>query len=357
MINNIQNITKVFTEFGDIIRGFILSRKDPGEYEGEYFHDSLETSIIQAELMNPWFTKEFQLNNLKYWANVLSSEKIESWLERYPQLEKKNTTPKKVGLVLAGNIPLVGLHDIICVLVSGNIAVTRLSSKDKAIYPVLRDILIKLDRSIKNKWILLDNEFLKEIDAVIATGSDNSSRYFEYYFGKYPHIIRKNRNSVAVIDGTETDQQMKALADDVFLYFGLGCRNISKLFVPEDFNPDKFYRNIEQYSYLYDHNKYANNYDYQKAILMVNKIPIYDNGFLVLKNDSSYASPVGTLYFEKYSSKESLKRRLIRDKDQLQCMVSKDQSFPEWVDFGMTQYPGLEEYADNIDTLEFLINL
>jgi len=360
MRNNIQYYNKVLVRFGDSIREFMSFEDEKQENSEKWKTDDLRNlgeSMKKAEIENPWFTWNFQILNLRSWSEVLTEEKIAAWLEKYPELEKQKQRPKKVGLILAGNIPLVGLHDILCVLVSGNIAVTKLSSKDKVVYPVIRNILSRFDDTINERWVILEDEYLTNIDAVIATGSDNSSRYFEYYFGKYPNIIRKNRNSIAILSGSEKDRELKALADDIFLYFGLGCRNVSKLFVPENFKPDDFYRNIEHYAYLYNHNKYANNYDYQKAILMVNRIPIYDNGFLILKNDQSLSSPVGTIHFEYYRSKSELKSRLEMEKDKIQCIVGHDDDFSKMVGFGKTQFPELDDFADDIDTLKFLVNL
>lgn len=357
MDKDTHHIVNVLDEFGNFLKGFLFQAENEGTNYSQKLFSDLDYAINRTEKENPWFTRQFQLINLSSWSQMLEKEKITKWIGNYPDLRERGHEPKKVGLVLAGNIPLVGLHDIICVLATGNIAITKLSSKDRIIYPEIKKILTEIDPSFAEKWILLEESPLKDMDAVIATGSNNSARYFEYYFGKYPSIIRKNRNSVAILEGNETPEQMKALADDIFLYFGLGCRNVSKIFVSEDFKPDQLYENIEHYSWLSLHNKYANNYDYQRAILLVNRIRFFDNGFLVLKEDPSLYSPVGSVYFSTYSSLEEIKLRIENDRDKIQCVITGNEIFPGRVSFGRSQFPALNDYADNIDTMNFLINL
>ena len=358
MFAELQYRIDLFDYLGAKLRDFIAEtdEADGNEYHGEW-NIALDNAIKKAEVENPWFTREFQLVNLRAWSELLKVSKLSEWLQNYPEFNHLNSPSKKVGLILAGNIPLVGFHDILCVLLSGHRVVTKLSKKDRSVYPVLRNILAEADRSCFDRWILLEDEPLKDIDAIIATGSDNSARYFDYYFGKYPHIIRKNRNSVAILSGEESKDEKLGLADDIFLYFGLGCRNVSKLFVPEGFLPVDLYENLGKYADLIHHNKYANNYDYQRAILLVNKIPFFDNGFLILKNDVAFASPVGTLYYEYYDSPESLKQKLIANQDRIQTVVGPASLTETNVIFGKSQFPELDEYADNIDSLNFLLNL
>jgi hypothetical protein len=357
MSNDIHTRINVLKEFGFFLRNFLEELKEGREVFSNSMFGELDHALEKAGYENPWFTREFQLYNLEVWSKALDSEKVEEWISAYPELFHEDIPPGKIGLVLAGNIPLVGLHDVLCVLVSGNIAVTRLSSKDRIVYPVLKKILTGFHGFSEDQWIILEDTPLKQIDAVIATGSNNSARYFDYYFGKYPNIIRKNRNSVAILDGEESLEDLKKLADDIFLYFGLGCRNVSKIFVPQGFTPDKFYEAIEHYSYLYQHSKYANNYDYQRAILLVNRIKFYDNGFLVLREDHGISSPIGSLFFETYANLDNLYQRIHADRDKIQCIIGKNENWPELISFGSSQIPGLNEYADDIDTLKFLTNL
>ena len=356
MTTNILKKIEVFGQLGRIIRDF-YDKETAGISHKNALYDKIKKGIIKTEAENPWFTQDFQLINLKAWGEILNEYKLKEWLSFYPEMEKNNYKEKKVGLILAGNIPLVGFHDILCVLMSGHFALTKLSSKDRLMYPLLKDIISDIDQETGNKWIILEEEKLSGIDAIIATGSDNSARYFDYYFGKYPNIIRKNRNSVAVLSGNETDKDIKALGDDIFLYFGLGCRSVSKIYVPEDFGPEQFYPYIEQYASIYRHTKYANNYDYQKAVHLVNKVPIFDNGFLILKKDKSLSSPVGCLYYERYKDLNVVNDELGRQFDKIQCVVSGIHEIPKRIQFGKSQFPELYEYADNLDTLKFLFNL
>ena len=256
---------------------------------------------------------------------------------------------------MAGNIPLVGFHDLLCVWVSGHKAVVKLSSEDKLLLPFIVEQL----RDLIPEWaeaVTFSDEKVTDFDAVIATGSNNTARYFEYYFGKKPHIIRKNRNSVAVLTGKETQEELTALGKDIFQYYGLGCRSISKLFVPENYSFDAFFQAIYAYRDIINEQKYANNYDYNKAVYLMSLYKLLENGFLILKEDKSYASPIATLFYEYYTDTEALKKQLITDTEQIQCIVAKG-LLPDEIAFGNTQIPQLWEYADNVDTLKFLSNL
>ncbi len=239
-------------------------------------------------------------------------------------------------------------------LITGNIFVGKLSSKDDKLMPRVIKLLIEINPKFK-KYITLSESKMENFDSVIATGSNNSARYFEYYFGKYPHIIRKNRNSVAVLTGEETDEELQLLADDIFLYFGLGCRSVSKLFLPDGYDLDYVFRNSLKHKNVINHNKYANNYDYNRVIYMMNKIEFKDNGIMLLKEDIAYASPVSVVYYENYSKPETVKKRLLSDNEMIQCIVSKESLIGNTVKFGETQKPKLWDFADNIDTIKFLI--
>jgi hypothetical protein len=257
---------------------------------------------------------------------------------------------------MAGNIPMVGLHDLICVLASGNHALIRLSSSDGILIPAVLKVLCNINPEFENKFSFVEGP-LKNFDAIIATGSNNSSRYFDYYFGKYPHIIRKNRNGVAVLTGHETENDFKKLADDIFMYFGMGCRNVSKLYVPEGYNTEDIFQYFNDYSFLADLHKYRNNYDYQKSILLINRVKHLDNGFLLLKEDKSIMSPISVIHTETYHSAESLNHELQSKKDQIQCTVSTSRDIDSSIPPGRSQFPELWDYADGVDTLRFLLNL
>jgi hypothetical protein len=253
---------------------------------------------------------------------------------------------------MAGNIPLVGFHDFLSALITGNRVIVKLSSNDSILLPFTADFLVRECPSLKDK-ISFPEGRLTDFDAVIATGSDNTARYFQYYFGAKPHIIRKNRVSVAILNGRETTATLEALGEDIFRYYGLGCRSVSKLFVPEGYDFDAFFKAVYPYHFMIDQQKYANNYDYNKAIYLMSEFRILDNGFLMLKEDAHYGSPIATLFYEQYTSQESLRKRLTADQDKLQCIVAEG-VVPYEVPFGQTQCPGLQEYADGMDTVAFL---
>ncbi len=304
---------------------------------------------------NPWFTDESLNYALSEISKSLSSKNLEKWVSIYPDLQKP-IEAKRVGVITAGNIPLVGFHDFLSVLISGHKFIGKLSSKDDKLLPRVIDLLIKIEPEFKD-YIFISENRLTNFDAVIATGSNNSARYFDYYFGKYPHIIRKNRNSVAVLSGTETDEELELLADDIFLYFGLGCRSVSKLFLPDGYDLDHIFRNSLKHKEVINHNKYANNYDYNRAIYMMNLIEFKDNGIMLMKEDINMASPISVVYYEHYSKLETVKQRLEIEKDKTQCVVTKNDIIKDAVSFGESQNPMLWDYADNVDTIEFLLGL
>jgi hypothetical protein len=310
--------------------------------------------FLEASCYNEWFTKEHIKYSLRAIADTLSEENIKTWLSKYPNLE--NVTKKKVGVVTAGNIPLVGFHDFLCVLMAGYELVIKMSSKDDRLLKGIIALLISENAEFEN-LIRFEEEKLKDFDAIIATGSDNTSKYFEYYFGKYPNIIRRNRNSVAVLTGEESDHELNGLADDIMMYFGLGCRNVSKLYLPAGYDIQKIFKVLYNYKHFVDHNKYSNNYTYNKSIYMMNKIPFWENGFAILKEDIGMASPISVIYFENYSSIDKIKDRLAIDKENIQCVVTKDGIVDGSIAFGQAQHPQLWDYADNVDTMKFLVKL
>lgn len=311
--------------------------------------DKLEQMIALVHHYNGWFTEENTRNAIVAWGENLTGEKLDQWLSKYDVPD--NTDPMKVGIVMAGNIPMVGFHDLLSVLVTGNIAVVKFSSDDDRLIPLTLGKLFEIEPAFIDQVILADGQ-LKDFDAIIATGSNNTSRYFDHYFGKYPNIIRKNRNSVAVLCGDETTEELLQLGKDIFRYFGLGCRNVSKMYVPNMYNFDTFFKAIEVYSDIANHKKYGNNYDYNKAIYLVNRDPHLDSGFLLMKEDKALASPVSTIHYEYYGNPDDLKGELDAKKEEIQCIVGK-----EFLPFGTAQDPELWDYADGVDTIEFLLQL
>ncbi|MEG9326732.1 acyl-CoA reductase [Salinimicrobium catena] len=321
----------------------------------DQFFARMQDTIESAVYHNGWFTRENVLFSIEQWSSALSAENLDCWLESY---DLNEVQPKTVGLIMAGNIPLVGFHDFLSVLISGHKVLVKQSSNDKLLLPVLADYLIALAPEWKEKIQFLSDSSegaskMKDYDAVIATGSNNTARYFEYYFAGKPSIIRKNRNSVAVLTGEESAEELAALGEDIFRYYGLGCRNVSKLYVPENYDFDAFFKAMYSWNPIINQAKYANNYDYNKAVYLMSQFKLLENGFLILKEDKSFGSPIATLFYETYSDKEELKKELEARKENIQCVVSQE-LFENEVDFGKTQQPNLWDYADNVDTLQFL---
>jgi hypothetical protein len=313
-----------------------------------------EINVIHQQVasLNPWFVSESIDLSLAGISHFLKENRLNSWVSSYVLPEEKS---KKVGLTMAGNIPLVGFHDYLCVLISGNQAIIKLSSQDSYLLPTLHAWLILLEPRFKDQVFFEDR--LKNVDALIATGSDNTARYFEYYFRNIPHIIRKNRSSVGILMGEEETSHLKELGKDVFSYFGLGCRNISKLFIPEGYEFVRLFESWDGFKGIIEHHKYANNYDYQKSILLVNKVAHLDNGFVLITQNEQLVSPISVVYYETYTTQSDLKRRIKSQQNKIQCIVSANGWYEGSVPFGKAQTPELWDYADGADTMKFLSEL
>ena len=316
------------------------------------FLDRKEIILNSAEVQNTWFTQENIKTALKNWAHALSKENLLHWISKYDII---NPNPKRIGIVMAGNIPLVGLHDFISVLITGNKVLGKLSSNDNVLLPFLSEYLISIEPQFKGMIEFTEGR-LENFDAVIATGSDNTSRYFDFYFGKYPNIIRKNRNSVAVLSGDEDKEDFEGLADDIFQFFGLGCRNVSKLYVPDGFDFTNFFEGIYSWQGIIHNHKYINNYDYNKTVYLMDNVSLLDNGFLILKEDPGFSSPIAVVFYETYRSVPELEQQLELRSENIQCIVSKSLK-ENHVAFGQTQKPRLWDYADGVDTVDFLLKL
>ena len=347
-------IKSSFVELGNFLRQFSEEGnvKAASVLQNDLFFDDFASLIVLSQSHNGWFTPEQVQFSVQSWAKALTEENLNQWLSNY-DFSKIET--KKVGLVLAGNIPLVGFHDFLSVLISGHDVLVKTSSNDQHLLKFLAKYLISIQPELNSKITFVEGK-LEGFDAVIATGSNNTARYFEYYFKDKPSIIRKNRNSVAVLDGTETFEDLVGLGEDIFRYFGLGCRNVSKLFVPKGYNFDNFFKAMYEYRDVIQYEKYANNYDYNKAVFLMSNFQLLDNEFLTIKEDTSYASPISSVFYEFYENLEEITTRLNADAEQIQCVVSKN-LIPNSVTFGQTQQPRLWDYADNVDTLAFLNNL
>lgn len=311
-----------------------------------------EDSLIKkAQIENQWFTPQWQLFAFNYWAGQLNQANLNHWVANY----QFTNNPKKVGLIMAGNIPLVGMHDLISILISGNIALVKSSSDDKTLTPWIIEQLILIDPRFKEK--IIEVEKLNSCEAVIATGSNNTARYFEYYFSKVPKIIRKNRNSIAVLSGNETNEELGGLADDIFSYFGLGCRNVSKLMVPENYDFQRFFEALEKYKESVNHNKYYNNYTYHKALFLMNIAPHFDNDFLILKEDEKIASPLGCIFYSVYKERNDILEFIDLNRENIQIVIGNPNFIKECISFGQSQNPKIDDYADDMDTMKFLNQL
>jgi hypothetical protein len=315
--------------------------------------DEFNHTIDSAPNHNAWFTVTEVKRSLSSLQEMLNLNALEKWFEQITVSQ----SPKKVGLILAGNIPLVGFHDILSVLATGNTAIIKLSSSDSQLLPALLKQLVLFEPLLADRIVYAER--LKDFDAIIATGSNNTSRYFDYYFGKVPNIIRKNRNSIAVLDGNESTEDIRLLGHDIFDYFGLGCRNVSKLYIPEDYEIKNFFEPLEEYQDIINHFKFNNNYDYNKSIYLVNTVQHFDNGFLLLKEDEGLCSPLAVLFFEKYKTLDELTEKLKGVQDNIQCVVTNTaiQLDIDPVTFGQSQHPQLWDYADNVNTITFLNKL
>ena len=350
LINRIQ----AFVKLGEFMSQFSENsylKKENIPFNDLYFN-KMVALIKQSKSHNGWFNEHNIQFAFKSWSACLTDEKLLKWTSEYVLEGSPN---KKIAIILAGNIPLVGFHDFIAVLITGNNVIAKLSSNDKLILPFLANYLIDVEPQFKNK-INFTSEQLENFDAVIATGSNNTARYFNYYFGKYPNIIRKNRNSVAILSGKETEHELIALADDIFRYYGLGCRNVSKIYIPKDYNFEVFFKAIFCWKKVINDHKYINNYDYNKAVYLMSNFNLLDNEFLILKEDSNFSSPISVLFYEYYENLSAIKKMLDREKENIQCVVSNFDLNGQ-VNFGESQSPNLWDYADDIDTLDFLLNL
>ncbi len=346
---NLEERKIAFVQLGKVLQNFVLKKDwkgfESGLTEAEY--DDFNYLILKSKSLNGWFTEENVRKAIGGIVNLLNPDKLDEWLSKYQFNSEKN---KSVGVIMAGNIPMVGFHDVLCVLLSGNKLVGKLSSEDNLLIPAAMEFLIKIEPQFKSKISFVER--LTDIDAVIATGSNNSARYFETYFGKYPNIIRKNRTSIAIITGNETEEELTAFANDVFLYFGKGCRNVTKVLVPTDYDLDKLFNSFFPYKDIIHHHKYANNYDYHKAIYMMNQTSIIENGFLMMIENDTLHSPLSILNYQYYGNKKETLAYIETYKEEIQCIVGTD-----YVPFGKAQMPEADDYADGEDTMKFLLSL
>ncbi len=320
-----------------------------GLNEEEYA--DLDERVRKAAIHNGWATVANVRHALGAWGRALSAEGVQRWMDAYSGISEPRAPVVTVGLVLAGNVPLVGLHDVLCVWLSGHRARIKTSSQDPLLIPALVQTLDRFFPGTMER-MHFSTEKLGKVDAVIATGSNNTARYFEHYFGHLPRIVRKSRVSVAVLDGTETIAELQALGEDVFRYFGLGCRNVAKVYVPQDFNLDRLFEALYPWNDIVNHNKYGNNYDYTRALWLLDGVSFLENGFMLLKEDAALASPVAALFYERYTDRAALDQQLRDQQERIQCVVGHGA-----IPFGLAQEPALNDSADGVDTMRFLLEL
>jgi hypothetical protein len=308
------------------------------------------TAIVQAKNHNQWFDEKNIIKAIEGVSRYLQAEKLENWIKRYPLL---SMPPQKVAVVMAGNVPLVGFHDFLCVLLSGHILLARPSNEDKILIKAIADLLVKIEPKFTDYIHFVER--INDAEKIIATGSDNTARYFEYYFAKKPHIIRKNRVSVAILNGNESKTELQALGEDIFTYFGLGCRNVAKLYVPKNYDFTEFFEAIQIFAEVRNHHKYFNNYEYNKAIYLLKPVAHLDNGFLLLSENTEITSPVACLYYEFYKDYSDLEQKLALYTEKIQCIVSQQAFWQGSYAFGEAQKPELWDFADGVDTMKFLL--
>jgi len=352
---DIQQRIKAFVKLGSFLKQFdsVFEEGSGLSDLNEKYAAPFSELILIQKAHNGWFVESNVRKAINALADNLTNAKLTNWLSNY---NCKKESLKRVGVIMAGNIPLVGFQDYLCVLISGNVLVAKLSKQDSMILAFVSKVLISIEPSFSSRIIFTEGK-LENMHGFIATGSNNSARYFEYYFGKYPHIIRKNRNSIAVLDGNETDDELGLLGNDIFDYFGLGCRSVSKVFLPCGFPLDKLFGALYPFHNIIENNKYANNFDYNRVIYLMNQQSILENGFLLLKEDIGLGSPIAVLYYEYYNSIEAVKKRINEQRGEIQCVIASKSVIKDAVAFGDSQCPTLYDYSDGVDVMNFIVSL
>ena len=344
-----QNIIGDFAKLGELFFDLSAEREWRGFESGvtaeEY--EELNYLIKREKSHNGWFTEANVRKALGGLATMLTEQKLREFCSNYSYASE----PKAVALIMAGNIPMVGFHDFMCVLLSGNKALCKLSSDDKNLLPVFARILRSFEPGLNERIEFVAGK-MPAMDAVIATGSDNSLLYFEQYFGKYPHIFRKNRTSVAVLKAEESDEKLQKLGEDIFAYFGLGCRNVTFLLIHQDFEINRFFENIVQHGDIINHHKYANNYDYNRVVYLLNEEKLLDNNFVILRESESLFSPLSVIQFRRYSNEQEVKDFISANEREIQVVVGENHT-----PFGQAQKPEITDFADKVDTMQFLNSL
>ncbi len=342
----------VFVKLGELFSLFAANSPWPGHACGlsEVEYAAFREVVLRAVARNGWFTEANVRQALEGLSIMLRREALAEWVKAYPSLQVDHVQ-RTIGIIMAGNVPLVGFHDLLCALICGHTARVKCSSDDAGLTPAVIQLLDHLSPDLASSVFIAPDK-LGEVDAVIATGSDNTARYFDHYFAQHPRIVRRSRTSVAVLDGTETEAELAALGEDIFRYFGLGCRNVGKLYVPQDFDLDRIFKAIFPWEHLARHNKWANNYDYHKAIWLMDRVPLIENGFVLFKEDTGIYSPLGSLFYERYADRTAVLSTLKAEEHRIQSIIGHGH-----LPYGTAQCPGLLDYADGVDTMKFLLEL
>jgi hypothetical protein len=353
-MNHKKNIIKELVSLGRFLSQFSTEKPSrcPTIANNNIFFDGFIDQLKLASKFNGWFTKENICFALKQWSELLKEKSLVQWLSNYPN---SNSQPKTIALIMAGNIPLVGFHDFLACIVTGHNIIIKQSSNDRHLLPFIVSYLIHEESLIKSKIKFVDNK-IEKFDAVIATGSNNTARYFNAYFKNKPSIIRNNRNSIAILNGNESENDLKNLSNDIFRYYGLGCRSVSKIYVPKNYDFDMLFKAVYKWHPVINVRKYLNNYDYNKAVYIMSEFDIIENGFLMLKEDRRLSSPIATLFYEYYDNVSELKSKLKVISSKIQCIVANGFNSKE-IKFGSTQSPALKDYADGVDTVDFLLKI
>ena len=353
-MNHKKNIIKELVSLGRFLSQFSTEKPSrcPTITNNNIFFDGFIDQLKLASKFNGWFTKENICFALKQWSELLKEKSLVQWLSNYPN---SNSQPKTIALIMAGNIPLVGFHDFLACIVTGHNIIIKQSSNDRHLLPFIVSYLIHEESLIKSKIKFVDNK-IEKFDAVIATGSNNTARYFNAYFKNKPSIIRNNRNSIAILNGNESENDLKNLSNDIFRYYGLGCRSVSKIYVPKNYDFDMLFKAVYKWHPVINVRKYLNNYDYNKAVYIMSEFDIIENGFLMLKEDRRLSSPIATLFYEYYDNVSELKIKLKAISSEIQCIVANGFNSKE-IKFGSTQSPALKDYADGVDTVDFLLKI
>ncbi|WP_185852043.1 acyl-CoA reductase [Blattabacterium cuenoti] len=345
MIQTFDNLGRFLRE----VKDFYAHEKCLSKYSKKFF-PIFQKILQKITIANNWFRIEDLLITFDQWGKILQKKKLEYWMSKYTFIKKK---PKKILVIMPGNVPMVGFHDFLCVILSGHKIIIKLSEEDNLLLPFLCEIIINDKPSLKNKIKFTNNIFHEKFDYVIATGNNNTARYFEYYFRKQPLLLRKNRTSVAVLQGTETEEELISLNRDMLTYSGRGCRNVGKIFVPHNYDVHLILKKSFISEYITKNYKYTDNYKYYLSVYTMDKVHFKKNHFVLFKEEKNYHSPISVVYYEFYNNLNELKKTILENNNHVQCVVSKN-FLEEEILFGKTQYPKLEDFADKIDTIQFL---